>query len=47
MSRDPPAARSVTKDNMKSTVIDNGFVDPAQLCAGGYASYCREAASPG
>ncbi len=45
--RDVPAILlqpvAVTKDNMKSTVIDNGFVDPAQLCAGGYAKYCREA----
>jgi D-xylose transport system substrate-binding protein len=32
----------VTRDTIKSTVIDNGFVDPAQLCAGGYAKYCRE-----
>jgi D-xylose transport system substrate-binding protein len=45
--RDVPAIvlkpTAVTKDNMKSTVVDNGFVDPAQLCAGGYAKYCREA----
>jgi D-xylose transport system substrate-binding protein len=32
----------VTKANIKSTVIDNGFVDPAQLCAGRYVKYCRE-----
>lgn len=45
--RDVPAIllkpTAVTKDNMKSTVIDNGFVDSAQLCAGDYARYCREA----
>jgi len=50
--RDVPAILlqpvAVTKDNMRSTVIDNGFVDPAQLCAGSYARYCREAGiSPG
>lgn len=32
----------VTRDTIKSTVIDNGFVDPAQLCAGSYAKYCQE-----
>jgi D-xylose transport system substrate-binding protein len=45
--RDVPAILlqpvAVTKDNIRSTVIDNGFVDPAQLCAGSYAKYCREA----
>jgi D-xylose transport system substrate-binding protein len=44
--RDVPAIllkpEPVTKDTIKSTVIDNGFVDPAQLCAGSYAKYCRE-----
>lgn len=32
----------VTKDTIKSTVIANGFVDPARLCAGRYAKYCQE-----
>lgn len=45
--RDVPAIllepTAVTKDTIKSTVIDNGFVDPAQLCAGGYARQCEEA----
>jgi D-xylose transport system substrate-binding protein len=45
--RDVPAIllkpTAVTKDNMKSTVIANGFADPEQLCAGSYARYCREA----
>jgi D-xylose transport system substrate-binding protein len=48
--RDVPAIllnpTAVTKENMKSTVIDNGFVDPAQLCAGPYAKYCREVGIP-
>jgi D-xylose transport system substrate-binding protein len=45
--RDVPAIllqpTAVTKESIKSTVIDNGFVDPAQLCAEPYAKYCREA----
>ncbi|HWA55481.1 MAG TPA: substrate-binding domain-containing protein, partial [Solirubrobacterales bacterium] len=45
--RDVPAillkSTAVTKDDMKKTVIDNGFVDPSQLCTGRYAKYCREA----
>lgn len=45
--RDVPAilleSTAVTKDNMKKTVIDNGFVDPSQLCTGSYAKYCQEA----
>ncbi len=44
--RDVPAillkSTAVTKDDMKKTVIDNGFVDPAQLCVGSYAKYCGE-----
>jgi D-xylose transport system substrate-binding protein len=44
--RDVPAillkSTAVTKDNMKKTVIDNGFVDPGELCTGGYAKYCEE-----
>jgi D-xylose transport system substrate-binding protein len=45
--RDVPAIllkpTAVTKENMKSTVVGDGFVDPAQLCAGAYAKYCQEA----
>lgn len=44
--RDVPAIllspKAVTKDDMKKTVVDNGFVDPSQLCAGSYAKYCQE-----
>ena len=45
--RDVPAVLlepvAVTKDNVKSTVIADNFVKPAELCAGRYASSCREA----
>jgi D-xylose transport system substrate-binding protein len=44
--RDVPAILlkpvAVTKNNMKSTVIDDGFVDPARLCTSSYAKYCQE-----
>jgi D-xylose transport system substrate-binding protein len=37
---------AVTKDTIDKTVIANGFVDPAQLCAGKYGRYCREDGIP-
>lgn len=37
---------AVTKDTIDKTVIANGFVDAAQLCAGKYNRYCREAGIP-
>lgn len=33
----------VTKGNLKQTVIADGFVTPAQFCAGPYAGACKEA----
>lgn len=37
---------AVTRDTIGKTVIANGFVDPAQLCAGKYSRYCREDGIP-
>lgn len=37
---------AVTKDTIDETVVANGFVDPAQLCAGKYSRYCREDGIP-
>lgn len=37
---------AVTKDTIGKTVVANGFVDPAQLCAGKYSKYCREDGIP-
>ncbi|MBM9507356.1 sugar ABC transporter substrate-binding protein [Actinacidiphila acididurans] len=34
-------ATSVTKDNIKDTVIKDGLYTPAQLCTGQYASVCK------
>jgi D-xylose transport system substrate-binding protein len=34
---------AVTRDNIADTVIKDGFVTPGSLCAGAYASACREA----
>jgi D-xylose transport system substrate-binding protein len=34
---------AVTRDNISDTVIKDGFVTPSSLCAGAYASACREA----
>lgn len=34
---------AVTKDNIASTVIKDGFVTPGSLCAGAYADACRAA----
>jgi D-xylose transport system substrate-binding protein len=38
---------AVTKDNVKSTVIADGFVDAAELCTGTYAAACKEAGISG
>jgi D-xylose transport system substrate-binding protein len=37
---------AVTKDTIDKTVVANGFVDPAQLCAGKYSRYCQEDGIP-
>lgn len=34
---------SVTKDNIKDTVIKDGFLTPAEICTGDFASACTEA----
>ncbi|HEY3188491.1 MAG TPA: substrate-binding domain-containing protein, partial [Solirubrobacteraceae bacterium] len=34
---------SVTKDNIKDTVIKDGFLTPAEICTGPYASACAKA----
>jgi D-xylose transport system substrate-binding protein len=34
---------AITKDNIKSTVIADGFVTPAQVCTGPYAKACTSA----
>jgi D-xylose transport system substrate-binding protein len=34
---------AVTKDNVKDTVIKDGFIKPAQLCTGQYAAACKSA----
>jgi D-xylose transport system substrate-binding protein len=34
---------AVTKDNIKDTVVKDGFVKPAELCAGPYAKACAAA----
>jgi D-xylose transport system substrate-binding protein len=36
----------VTKDNIKDTVIKDGFVTPAQLCVGPYVKDCKAAGIP-
>ncbi len=38
---------AVTKDNVKSTVVADGFVSASELCTGPYAAACKEAGSPG
>jgi D-xylose transport system substrate-binding protein len=37
----------VTKDNVKQTVIADGFISPAELCTGSYASDCEAAGISG
>jgi D-xylose transport system substrate-binding protein len=34
---------AVTKDNIKDTVIADGFLDPSEICTGKYADMCKEA----
>jgi D-xylose transport system substrate-binding protein len=38
---------AVTKDNVKSTVIADGFVSADELCTGSYAAACKEAGISG
>jgi D-xylose transport system substrate-binding protein len=38
---------AVTKDNIKDTVIKDGFVSAAELCTGPYAAACKEAGISG
>ena len=38
---------AVTKDNVKSTVVAEGFVTPAELCTSAYAAACKEAGISG
>lgn len=38
---------AVTKDNVKSTVVADGFVDASELCTGPYAAACKEAGISG
>ncbi|HZO06299.1 MAG TPA: ABC transporter substrate-binding protein, partial [Solirubrobacterales bacterium] len=33
---------AVVKDNIKDTVIKEGFVDAGELCTGPYAAACKE-----
>ncbi len=37
----------VMKDNVKSTVVADGFVSTSELCEGGFASACKEAGISG
>ena len=37
----------VTKDNVKSTVIAEKWVTPAELCEGPFAAACKEAGISG
>jgi D-xylose transport system substrate-binding protein len=34
---------SVTKDNIKDTVIADGFLKPSDICTGKYKTYCTKA----
>ena len=38
---------AVTKDNIKDTVIKDGFVEASELCTGPYAAACKEAGISG
>jgi D-xylose transport system substrate-binding protein len=38
---------AVTKENVKSTVVKDGFVETSELCEGVYASACKEAGISG
>ena len=33
---------AVVKDNIKDTVIKEGFVEAGELCSGAYAAACKE-----
>jgi D-xylose transport system substrate-binding protein len=33
----------VTKDNIKDTIVADGFLKPAQICTGSAASACTQA----
>jgi len=37
----------VTKDNVKSTVVAEKWVTPAELCEGPFAAACKEAGISG
>ena len=39
---DPPAGRR-TKDNVKDTVVKDGFWTATEICTGAYAQACKEA----
>jgi D-xylose transport system substrate-binding protein len=34
---------AVTKDNIKDTVIKDGFLTPAEICTGPYSDACAKA----
>jgi D-xylose transport system substrate-binding protein len=38
---------AVVKDNVKSTVVADGFVTASELCTGSYAAACKEAGISG
>lgn len=38
---------AVTKDNIKNTVVKDGFVEASELCTGPYAADCKEAGISG
>jgi D-xylose transport system substrate-binding protein len=38
---------AVTKDNVKSTVVKDGFITASELCSGSYAKACEEAGISG
>jgi len=38
---------AVVKDNIKTTVVKDGFVSPSELCTGPYAADCKEAGISG
>ena len=38
---------AVTKDNVKRTVVADGFVTASELCTGAYAAACKEAGISG
>ena len=38
---------AVVKDNIKDTVVKDGFVEASELCTGPYAADCKEAGISG